>query len=198
MRPAFRALATSAAASCELTARGFSQTTCLPCARASVARAPCVAFGEQMWTTSISSEVASSSGVPKARSAPRRRAASRERSGVDVATPASRAPARRADRACTAPMKPAPTIPARAGAPATVSVAVDASFSARAARSVSLSSIGPQDIELLRLVKQKFRDFWVELLLWKRLATHFLRRRTAKLLPSGGLRRYGGDQISVR
>ena len=58
----------------------------------------------------------SASALSYARSAPRRSAASRDRSGDDVATPASRAPASRADRACTAPMKPAPTMPARGGA----------------------------------------------------------------------------------
>ncbi len=75
---------------------------------ARAASSACTWLGVQMCTTSMSSAVASSSGVAYARSAPRRSAASRPRSGDDVATPARRAPASRAERAWTPPMKPAP------------------------------------------------------------------------------------------
>ena len=53
---------------------------------------------------------------PRCRTRARRPGAARpraERSGVDAATPTSRAPASRAARACTAPMNPVPAMPTR-------------------------------------------------------------------------------------
>jgi hypothetical protein len=71
----------------------------------------------ETWTMSTSGSVTSACASAYAR-APSRVAASSELAGVDAATPARRAPAKRADRACTAPMKPAPTIPTRRCMPA--------------------------------------------------------------------------------
>ena len=98
------------------TASGFSQTTCLPAARAAAARSACRWLGVQTWTTSTSGLVARTSAWSNASSAPRRRAAARPRSGVEAATPTRRAPARRTARAWTSPMKPVPTMAARRGA----------------------------------------------------------------------------------
>ena len=67
----------------------------------------------QMWTTSMSGDTTSASPSSKAVSAPRRSTACLALAGVDAATPTSRAPARRAALAWTAPMKPAPTTPTR-------------------------------------------------------------------------------------
>src|SRR5919199_873077 len=81
--PERSAAVTSASASAAVIASGFSQTTCLPAARAASASGAWRRFGVQTWTTSTPSAAASSSGEPKARSTRRRLAASRARSGRD-------------------------------------------------------------------------------------------------------------------
>ena len=98
-------------------ASGFSQMTCLPAASAASASGRCRWLGVQMCTTSTSGASTSSSAVSNERSAPSAAAASRPRSGEDAATPTRRAPARRADRAWTAPMNPVPAMATRTSPP---------------------------------------------------------------------------------
>ena len=77
----------------------------------------CRWLGVQTWTTSIvvggDQLLGAGEGALGAELA---RRASRALSGEEAATPASRAPASRAERAWTRPMKPVPTIPARSSA----------------------------------------------------------------------------------
>ena len=98
-------------------ASGFSQTTCLPAARAASARPAWRWFGVQMWTTSTSGLATIASA--RRRPAPRRGGGRRPGPvGLDAATPTRRAPARRTARAWTSPMNPAPATTARNGRPA--------------------------------------------------------------------------------
>ena len=109
--PAACCASTSASADAGSRVKGFSQSTCLPCASAVVASCAWSSLGTHRCTTSTSGSVTSASADANARSAPRRAAASLPRSGVEAATPTNRAPARRAARGVRGPDEPHPHDP---------------------------------------------------------------------------------------
>ncbi len=76
----------------------------------------------QTWTTSTVSSSTIASALSYALSAPRRRAAARDRSGVEAATPATVPPAARTAWAWTAPTNPVPAIAERSGVAAFVRI----------------------------------------------------------------------------
>ena len=107
-RGAEPARAASRSARGRSTARGFSQTTCLPASSARAASSSWRWLGVQTWTTSTSGAVASSS-APAKHAAPRRAGARPPRAplaGSRPAPPATRPPAARTAWAWTAPMNP--------------------------------------------------------------------------------------------
>ena len=107
--PLRSAASTSSAVWAEVSASGFSQTTCLPALSVASACAWWTWFGLVMCTTSM---LSSSSIASRLSYGSGRPGFARARSGDEPTTPATSIPRRRNASTCTTPMNPVPTTPA--------------------------------------------------------------------------------------